>query len=98
MINISLPTQIVPDYRLPFYKHSQVINSVQTVVLMVFTATVQANVYPALCSNKQCAFTCVGGLTADNDEGIDDTACHFVVGKKKDCSDLFKQTFVFVAL
>lgn len=26
---------------------------------------------------------CFTGLTADSDEGIDDAACHFVVGKKK---------------
>lgn len=25
---------------------------------------------------------CFTGVTADSDEGIDDTACHFVVGKK----------------
>lgn len=27
---------------------------------------------------------CFTGLTADSDEGIDDAACHFVVGKKKE--------------
>lgn len=26
---------------------------------------------------------CFTGLTADSDEGIDDAACHFVVGKKR---------------
>lgn len=55
---------------------------------------------------------CFTGLTADSDEGIDDAACHFVVGKKKrkkkevwfldrgreDYSDLFKHAFVFVTL
>lgn len=26
---------------------------------------------------------CFTGLTADRDEGMDDAACHFVVGKEK---------------
>lgn len=42
---------------------------------------------PAVCWRlgfaEQCALMCFTGLTADSDEGIDDAACHFVVGKKK---------------